>query len=96
MNSYKPRIIAKLEIQSNHVVKPIYFEDERSIFSEIVSNPKIIASIKDNIYVKGIIKDFEEIQNLDESSVQYQHLKSKIINVDETKNPEYNDELWLK
>ena len=69
MNSYKPRIIAKLEIQSNHVVKPIYFEGLRRVgtspemaqkyFSD-GADELIYIDIVASLYQRGI--DYEQIK----------------------------------
>ena len=69
MNSYKPRIIAKLEIQSNHVVKPIYFEGLRRVGmpSEMAqkyfsdgADELIYIDIVASLYQRGI--DYEQIK----------------------------------
>ena len=57
----------------------------KNIFKEIQDNPKIIERIKENIYIKNILKDFEDIQQLNPNSNEYLDLKNKIINVGEYK-----------
>jgi acyl-CoA dehydrogenase len=66
-------------------INPITFKDEENIFKEIQDNPKIIERIKENIYIKNILKDFEDIQQLNVNSKEYLDLKNKIINVGEYK-----------
>ena len=66
-------------------INPITFKDEENIFKEIQDNPKIIERIKENIYIKNILKDFEDIEKLDVNSKEYLDLKNKIINVGEYK-----------
>ena len=66
--------------------KPITYEEEREIFQEIKKNPKIINEIKKNIHMKGIFKDFEEINDYEEDSIKYNITKHRIINVNEYVN----------
>ena len=66
-----------------------YYKNERQIFSEILSNKKIMEEIKKNIYIENnILSDLENIQNynLIENPSEYNDLKNKIINVDEYSN----------
>ena len=65
---------------------PISYQEEREIFREIMENPNIVNEIKKNIYLKGIMKDFEEIETLDKNTAKYSILKNRIINVDEYEN----------
>ena len=72
-----------------HLLKnknPINYNQERNIFKEIINNENILTEIKKNIYLKGILNDFDKISKLDESSKEYNNLKNKIINVGEFKN----------
>lgn len=62
---------------------PISYQEERDMFREIMENPNIMNEIKKNVYMKGILKDFEEIETLDKNTVKYNILKNRIINVDE-------------
>jgi len=62
------------------------YQEERDVFREIMENPNIVKEIKKNVYMKGILNDFEEIETLDKDSVKYNMLKNKIINVDEYVN----------
>ena len=49
-----------------------------------MNNDKIINEIKKNIYLeKGILNDLEKINKYEKNSIDYEKLKSKIINVDE-------------
>lgn len=61
----------------------INFKEETAIFKEIQNNPKIINKIKENIYMKDILKDYETIETMDPENIEYQNLKEKIINVGE-------------
>lgn len=65
---------------------PISYQEEREIFREIMENPNIVNEIKKNVYLKGIMKDFEEIETLDKNTAKYSILKNRIINVDEYVN----------
>jgi len=65
---------------------PTTYEEEREVFNEIMNNPKIVDEIKKNVYMKGILKDFEEISDLDKDTTKYSILKQRIINVDEYVN----------
>ena len=65
---------------------PISYQEERDMFREIMENPNIMNEIKKNVYMKGILKDFEEIETLDKNTVKYNILKNRIINVDEYVN----------
>lgn len=72
-----------------HLLKnknPINYNQERNIFKEVINNENILTEIKKNIYLKGILNDFDKISKLDESSKEYNILKNKIINVGEFKN----------
>ena len=71
--------------------KNIDFQQERSIFNEILNNENILNEIKKNIYLKGILNDFDKISKLDEDSNEYKNLKNKIINVGEYKNKDINN-----
>ena len=65
---------------------PISYQEEREMFREIMENPNIVNEIKKNVYLKGIMKDFEEIETLDKNTAKYSILKNRIINVDEYVN----------
>ena len=65
---------------------PISYQEEREMFREIMENPNIVNEIKKNVYLKGILKDFEEIETLDKNTAKYSILKNRIINVDEYVN----------
>lgn len=62
------------------------YNEERIIFKEIMNNPKIIDSIKENIHIGDILHDLERINSLEKNSEEYIELKNKIINVGEYKN----------
>lgn len=66
--------------------KPINYNEERNIFKEIINNENILSEIKKNIYLKGILNDFDKISKLDKDSKEYKNLKNKIINVGEFQN----------
>ncbi len=76
-----------------HLKNPVLsidYKREKEIFNEIMTNPLIMDEIKKNIHTKNnILEDMERINsgNLYEKSSEYLHLKNKIINVDEYKNP---------
>jgi len=65
---------------------PTTYEEEREVFNEIMNNPKIVDEIKKNVYMKGILKDLEEISDAKKHTVRYNILKQRIINVDEYVN----------
>lgn len=59
------------------------YAEESSVFQEIMSNPKIMTSIKENIHVTGILRTMEKyIENGGSDDT----LKDEIINVGEYKN----------
>lgn len=62
---------------------PITYEEERKVFQEILNNKFIIEKIKENIHIRGILKDMENIHNLKKGDAKYDDLKNKIINVGE-------------
>ena len=64
----------------------ISYKEERSVFNEIMNNPKIIESIKENIHIHDILEDLERINIIDKNTDEYKLLKEKIINVDEYEN----------
>ena len=66
--------------------KPITYEEEREIFQEITKNPKIMNEIKKNIYMKGILKNLEEINDYEKGTFKYNMTKYRIINVNEYVN----------
>ncbi len=70
----------------NKNIKKANFEEERLIFKEIRDNKNIINEIKKNIFIKGILSDFEKISKLKENTEEYNILKEKIINVGEYRN----------
>ena len=75
-----------------HLINPVYnisYEEENSIFNEIMTNQNIINEIKKNIYVENnILADLERAGSgkLDLNSEEYLSLKNRIINVDEFEN----------
>ena len=82
-----------------HLLKnknPINYNQERNIFKEIINNENILTEIKKNIYLKGILNDFDKISKLDESSKEYNILKNKIINVGEFKNENITEKKALQ
>jgi len=46
-------------------VNTISYKDETKLFNEIKNNPKIIESIKEDLYLKGVLNDFNDISKLD-------------------------------
>ena len=68
--------------------KPINFKEENIVFNEILNNENILTEIRKNIFLKGILNDFDKISKLDENSKEYKNLKERIINVGEFKNQE--------
>jgi len=69
MNSYKPRIIVKLEIKSNHVVKPIYFEGLRRVGTPHEMTQKYFSDGADELIYIDIVAslyqrdiDYEQIK----------------------------------
>lgn len=71
-----------------HMKKPINyitFDEEREIFNEIMTNKNIINSLKENIFLNGVLKDMGEI-NKNLPPKVYEDFKNKIINVGEFNN----------
>ena len=64
-------------------IKVASYAEESSIFKEIMNNPKIMTSIKENIYISGILRTMEKY--IEDGSCD-DDLKDKIINVGEYKN----------
>lgn len=64
-------------------IKATSFNEEREIFKEIAQNKAIMDKIKENVYLKDILKDLDDIRYLDKDTEKYNKLKSKIINVGE-------------
>jgi len=64
-------------------VKSVSYKDERKIFNEITQNSDILSEIRKNIEIRGVLKDMEEMSNLDINSSEYKDLESKVINVGE-------------
>ena len=68
-------------------VNPSYYEDERKIFEEIMTNNEIMQELKKNIHVENnILSIMEKIQTIDKNSIEYNNLRDKIINVGEYNN----------
>lgn len=88
MNSIIDNLGFEKYLLSHMKRQPIFisYKEERETFNEIMNNPKIIESIKENIHIHDILDDLERINKLDKNSEQYKILKNKIINVDEYKN----------
>ena len=63
--------------------KNISYQDEINLFNEIKNNNKIMENVEKNIYLKGILKDFSDIKQLQKDNNHYNTLKEKIINVSE-------------
>lgn len=67
-------------------IDSVIYNDEIEIFDEIFSNDKIIAEIKNNIYIKNsILEDMENLNNLEKDDPKYENLFNKVINVGEYK-----------
>ena len=73
--------------------RTIDFKEECNVFYEILNNENILNEIKKNIYLKGILNDFDKISKLQEDSKEYKNLKNKIINVGEYKNKDINKDI---
>ena len=73
-----------------HLVKTIIsktYNDERSIFNEIINNPIILQEIRKNIITDGtILETMDNIHNCQEGTSEYNKQLNKIINVDEYEN----------
>lgn len=59
--------------------KTLKYEEEKSIFKEIMENPNIMNSIKENIHISGILRTMEEC-------ISDPTLVNKVINVGEYEN----------
>lgn len=66
--------------------KTLSYEEERSLFNEVMDNENIVNEIKKNIHFKNILQDFEEIDNYEKDTLNYNTLKEHIINVDTYEN----------
>ena len=66
--------------------KTLSYEEERSLFNEVMDNENIVNEIKKNIHFKNILQDFEEIDNYEKDTLNYNTLKERIINVDTYEN----------
>jgi acyl-CoA dehydrogenase len=68
-------------------IKEIKYDEERTVFNEILLNNNIKNEIKKNIYVKdNILMDLETINKYDRNSLEYRINERIIINVGEYKN----------
>lgn len=61
------------------------FSQNKKVFQEIKNNSKILNTIKEDIYMDGVLLDLEEINYHDKDSEYYKELYNKIINVGEYK-----------
>ena len=70
-----------------HLKKSIKYDNYKTnslIIEEIVSNDKILSTLKNDIYIKNnILEDLEKLNNLDKTSNEYKTLYNKIIQVGE-------------
>jgi hypothetical protein len=70
-----------------HLKKSIDYDNYKTnllIIDEIISNDKIVNSLKNDIFIKkGILEDLEELNNLDKYSEEYKELYNKVIQVGE-------------
>ena len=64
--------------------KSLNYEDNRKLLNEINTNKKIMDAIKEDIEITGILKDLEELDNVNEK--EYEQLYNKVINVGEYEN----------
>jgi acyl-CoA dehydrogenase len=62
---------------------PISYQTEREIFDEISNNRFIIEKIKEDIHIRDVLKDMEDIRGHKKNSETYNILKKRIINVGE-------------
>jgi hypothetical protein len=68
-------------------VNPEEYDRKRELVNEVDSNPKILDSIKENIYHEdGILEELERLNNLNIKNPKYQELYQKVIQVGEFKN----------
>ena len=83
-------------IDNNLMIKPFLYHlkksptsfryrDNRNLLKEIVSNKKIIDTIKDDIEITGVLKQLESLDELD--GTEYDKVYNKVISVGEYKNP---------
>ena len=74
----------------NHIKrtpKIIKYEENRNIFDEIMNNENIMNEISKNIHINNnILEDLSLVNTLDESSIEFEKLKDRIINVGEFSN----------
>ena len=75
MNSYNPRIIAKLEIKSNHVVKPIYFEGLKQVGTPHEMAQKYFSDGADELIYIDIVA------SLYQRSIDYEQIKKTSDNL---------------
>lgn len=68
-------------------VPPSSYDEKRSMVDEIEQNPKIMASIKENIYCEdGILEELDRLNHISMQSEDYKKLYQKVIQVGEYKN----------
>lgn len=57
------------------------YEDNRNLMNEVLTNPKIMNSIKENIYIDDSLSKLESLNNLKEE--EYDKVYQEIISVKE-------------
>ena len=68
-------------------VNPEEYNRKRELVKEVDTNPKILESIKENIYhEEGILEELERLNSIDIKNPKYQELYQKVIQVGEFKN----------
>ncbi len=85
LDNYKylkiPLFHLKTKIQNEN------FDEKRQILDEILQNDKIIDYVKEDIYVKNtILQDLEDLNNLNQNSIDYKYMRDRVTNVGEFRN----------
>jgi len=62
------------------------YQNNRDLILELKNNPKIINSIKEDVYIDDILNNLEKLNNLNHNSKEYNDIYQDVISVGEFKN----------
>ena len=62
------------------------YQHNRDLISEIKNNPKIIDSIKEDVFIDEVLSNLEKLNTLNPQSSEYEKIYQDVISVGEYKN----------
>ena len=86
VNNYPSPLRTLLRPMTCNIV-PNQYQSKRDLVEEVDTNPKILDSIKENIYYEdGILEELNRLNTLNNESDEYKKLYQKVIQVGEYDN----------